>query len=128
VASKSVKFSEAGVDPVASDMLETMRGEFLECREGQHSWPRNAGRSWRVIKNIRGRVVAYRRTMMCVVCGTIRRDIIDARNAEKSTYYRHPDGYKMPKGSNVTKRDYRLELIRRVRDSITEVELEEDES
>lgn len=91
---------------------------FLVCRDVQHSWPPPNEWGWHRVVNDTGRTVGYSRTMMCTRCHTIARDVIDAKTGRGARQYRYPRGYSMPAGQGVTKRDVRLEQLRRVADTV----------
>jgi len=101
--------------------------EFLACRDVQHTWPPRKVWRWKQLTNETGRTVAYSRSMMCARCHTIARDVIDAYTGESRQTYHWPAGYSMPKGQGVTKRDVRVEQVRRVAASFAAGDLEDDE-
>jgi len=103
--------SEQAADPAR---LLDYAPDFLACRDVQHTWPPRTDWSWRRVTSDSGRVTGYSRTMMCARCHTIARDVIDARTGQSRRSYTYPAGYSMPAGQGVTKREVRLEQLRRV--------------
>lgn len=101
--------------------------EFLSCRDVMHTWPDRRVWRWKQVTDEQGRTVAYSRAMMCTRCSTIARDVINARNGASVRTYHWPEGYSMPKGQAVTKRDVRMEQLRRVSELFAAGELEDDE-
>lgn len=93
---------------------------FLSCRDVMHAWPPRSEWTWRRVVGDTGRTIGYARTMMCTRCHTIARDVIDAKTGKGQRSYRYPTGYSMPKGQGVTKRDVRLEQLRRVVEQLDE--------
>jgi hypothetical protein len=103
---------------VPSTSLGDYDPTFLVCRDVQHTWPDPDTWKWNVQRDEHERVVSYSRSMMCQRCHTIGRDVIDASTGQGKRTYRHPAGYSMPKGHGVSKRDVRLEQLRRIADTL----------
>jgi hypothetical protein len=106
-------------EDVAFD-ITTYPDEFIDCREGRHQFPPGRKRTWRIAAtDAAGDPVELSRVAMCPLCKTILRELMVVATGEKRrNTYRHPVGYRVPKKTGKTQRDFRREQIRRAIESI----------
>lgn len=98
-----------------AQMLANYDERFLVCRE-QHDLPLGTRHDhYDEERDDGGRLIGWRRVLMCRRCGGIATDRLglDGRNKR---VMRRPEGYSIPRdvGGYVTKRDVRLERVRRL--------------
>lgn len=110
-------------EDVRAAPLMTYDPTFLACRDVMHAWPTPDGWSWHRVVDDHATVHGYSRTMMCTRCHTIARDVIDARTGESHRQYRYPEGYSMPRGQAVSRREVRVEQLRRVVEHLADDQL-----
>lgn len=103
-------------DAQAAQQLQTYDPTFLACRDVMHAWPTPNEWAWHRLTGDHGQPVGYSRTMMCGRCHAIARDVIDPRTGQSHRQYRYPAGYSMPPGQGVSRREVRVEQLRRVVD------------
>lgn len=98
--------------------IENLDDVVLACRSDGHSFPYGDPLLDRWKKNRdpqTGRVVSASRTLMCPRCHTIVRDVVDrGARGMRQRQYTYPEGYSMPKGCGVTRRESRAELMGRI--------------
>lgn len=107
---------------VAQHPIENLTDVVLSCRSDGHRFPYGHPTldRWNRHRDPQtGRVTSASRSMMCDPanggCGTIVRDVIE-RGAPgmRQRQYTHPEGYSMPPGQAITRREARAELMERV--------------
>jgi hypothetical protein len=79
---RPVRFADLGA---IQDALEDMEGEYLECRDYQHSW--------RPLSAARNEDGTFTRTRRCSRCGTRKEETLSGRGAILSGRYIYPVGY-----------------------------------
>lgn len=124
MATKTVVVQE---DPevAAAHYLHDTDDNILECRGQGHDFPKIRRRSGNVPKGISVRPQAdgcYQVTFTCPHCKTVRTltTLPGGQFDYPAKYaYKHPPGYKAPKGSGLTRRDCFMETWRRVLEANT---------
>lgn len=90
--------------------VEDYDERFLECRDVGHSWIPNP--HWDVtVKG--GRVIEYRRTVLCARCDGQRTSRYDEDLGYVSSVYKHSQGYVVGREVTIDRRAARREQIRR---------------
>lgn len=111
-------------DPAPTDPhpIERLDDVVLSCRSDGHRFPYGDPKldRWRKHRDPQtGRVVSASRALLCDPdsggCGTIVRDVVErGARGTRQRQYRYPDGYSMPKGQGITRREARAELMARI--------------
>lgn len=108
--------------PTDPHPIEKLDDDVLSCRVDGHRFPYGDPKldRWHKHRDPQtGRVIAASRSMMCDPatggCGTIVRDVIDrSTRGMRQRQYKYPEGYSMPKGQGITRREARAELMGRI--------------
>jgi hypothetical protein len=108
---------EADIDLEAQEFLHHASDEVVACRGQRHSWPiLKPGAIPKGIKADPAPGGCFQLTFTCSVCTTTRTLTTLPKGVyDKSAQYvyKHPQGYKAPKGSGLTPRDFFGEALRR---------------
>lgn len=108
--------------PTDPHPIEKLDNDVLSCRSDGHRFPYGDPKldRWNRHRDPQtGLVTSASRSMMCDPahggCGTIVRDVIDRHSrGMRQRQYTYPEGYSMPKGQGITRREARAELMARV--------------
>jgi hypothetical protein len=104
--------------PTDPHPIERLDDVVLSCRADGHSFPYGDPvlDHWRKQRDPQtGRVVSASRALMCPRCHTIVRDVVErGARGMRQRQYTYPEGYSMPKGYGVTRRESRAELMARI--------------
>lgn len=82
--------------------------EFVDCKTIGHSWY-----SIEANKNPKG--PGWYMMVRCERCGTERADIVSRYGALESRSYRYPEGFKRAKGEGLSKVEWRVQFLARLR-------------
>lgn len=119
---QEVRRLHAVPSPTDPHPIEGLDDDVLSCRADGHRFPYGHPvlDRWRKHRDPQtGRIVSASRSMMCPPdhggCGTIVRDVIDRSGlGKRQRQYTYPEGYSMPKGKGITRREARAELMARI--------------
>lgn len=104
--------------PTDPHPIERLDDVVLACRADGHRFPYGDPvlDRWHKHRDPQtGRVVSASRSLMCPGCNTIVRDVVErGARGMRQRQYRYPEGYSMPKGQGVTRRESRAELMGRI--------------
>jgi len=97
--------------------LTNYDGAFLICRESHRLPLGTRADHWNDETDERGQLLGWRRTLMCERCSAIVTDRMDTSGRVRRAI-RYPAGYSIPRdvGGVITRRDVRLERVRRMRE------------
>lgn len=107
------------VPETPEEWLHHTKDEYLECRGQRHDFPKLRRRGGRMPRGIAVRPQAdgcFQVVFTCPDCKTVRTltTLPGGQFDYPAKYaYKHPPGYKTPKGSEITRRDCFMETWRR---------------
>ena len=117
MAKKIVYIPETG-----DEWIKHTDDKYLACRAAGHAWPKiRPGRMGKHLRATRQHDGSYQLVQICRDCGMERTlATLPTGDIDFPARYRYvqPDGYKAPKGSNVSPRECLAEVWRRTRETM----------
>lgn len=114
--------ADAGLARQQADWLHGLPDKFMGCRGDHHDWPTiTPGKLPRGVKAVPVADGCFQMEITCRNCGRVRIKTtlpggVYDRNAVY--FYRDPEGYAAPKGLELSKSDYTVELYRRLAENL----------